>query len=123
MPVGRECLDCGEITTRPRTPGRGTRCETCEPVSVRADQQRQAAHRAATGQGTIARGYGAEHRALRARLAVVVAAGEANCWRCGRQVPPGTPWHLGHVGSVGSPHAGIEHVRCNIDASNAPRES
>ena len=61
---------------------------------------------------TVARGYGYEHQQLRARLAPLVAAGEAVCVRCGRWIPPGAPWDLGHTVDR-SAYTGPEHRRCN----------
>lgn len=40
--------------------------------------------------------YGREHRALRARLAPIVATGTVKCWRCRQLIKPGEPWDLGH---------------------------
>jgi hypothetical protein len=64
--------------------------------------------------------YGREHRALRKRLQRDVDAGFAVCWRCGGQVLPGMPWHLGHDVS-GQAHMGVEHVRCNLSAAGKAR--
>jgi hypothetical protein len=62
---------------------------------------------------TVDRGYGGRHQALRAELAVVVAAGEVECARCGRLIHPWEPWDLGHVDGDRSRYAGPEHRRCN----------
>jgi hypothetical protein len=45
---------------------------------------------------TAARGYGGEHQKLRKRWAAIVAAGQVNCWRCGRWIAPRSRWELGH---------------------------
>ncbi len=67
---------------------------------------------------TVARGYGADHKRLRAQLQAVVDAGEAVCWRCGRWINPEDPagWHLGHDDDDRSIYRGVEHVRCNAGA-------
>lgn len=62
---------------------------------------------------TAARGYGAAHQAERRRLAPIVAAGQAWCWRCGGWIPPGTPWELGHDDHDRSIYRGPEHLKCN----------
>jgi len=111
VPPARPCLDCGEFTI-------GTRCPDCATPHRRRAQRRQDAQRGTSTQ----RGYGAAHQALRASLAPAVAAGEVDCWRCGRVIGPDEAWHLGHAprppGGAPPPHAGAEHARCNIDASN-----
>jgi hypothetical protein len=61
------------------------------------------------------RGYGAEHRAVRASLAPLVASGAAVCVRCGEPIAPGAPWDLGHTDDrLG--WTGPEHQRCNRQA-------
>ena len=66
------------------------------------------------GQGsTAARGYGREHRQLRARWAPKVAAGAVDCWRCGRCIEPGEPWDLGHDDDDRTVYRGPECRRCN----------
>jgi hypothetical protein len=42
------------------------------------------------------RGYGREHRELRAKFQPIVEAGEAVCWRCGELIEPWESWDLGH---------------------------
>jgi hypothetical protein len=67
------------------------------------------------------RGYGGQHRKLRASLAPVVAAGQATCWRCGERIDPGGPWHLGHDDNDRSIYRGPEHVRCNVSTASRRR--
>jgi hypothetical protein len=67
----------------------------------------------ASGVGTTARGYGWRHQQLRARVAQIVAAGRAVCWRCGRPIRPGARWDLGHDDHDRSLYRGPEHLRCN----------
>jgi hypothetical protein len=43
----------------------------------------------------------------------MVAAGRAECVRCGFPIMPGEPWDLGHVDGDRRHHAGPEHRRCN----------
>ena len=62
--------------------------------------------------GTAARGYGHTHQRLRAKLAPLVAAGQAACARCGRPIAPGAPWDLGHTADRQS-YTGPEHRECN----------
>jgi hypothetical protein len=57
------------------------------------------------------RGYGAVHKAVRARYAELVEAGQAVCARCGRLIVPGTPWDLDH-GPDRSSYLGPSHRRC-----------
>jgi hypothetical protein len=66
-----------------------------------------------TAKKTVARGYGATHKRLRARWKPLVDSGQVACARCGRTIAPGTPWDLGHVDSDRSQYAGPEHQRCN----------
>jgi hypothetical protein len=60
-----------------------------------------------------ARGYGAAHFRLRAKVKLVVDRGEAVCWRCRRLIVPGTPWDLGHSDRDRSVYMGPEHRGCN----------
>jgi hypothetical protein len=60
--------------------------------------------------------YGGVHQKLRKRWAARVRAGGVDCWRCGKPIPAGARWDLGHVdeehqAQFGTRHA--EHVRCN----------
>jgi len=67
------------------------------------------------------RGYGRQHRLLRAWWTPHVDAGEVEChaviclWELdgySRWIEPGTPWHLGHTPDR-SDWTGPEHERCN----------
>lgn len=68
---------------------------------------------ARNGLKTNERGYGLEHKKLRAKLERLVAAGEAVCWRCGLPIHPGEPFDLGHDDHNRSVYRGAEHARCN----------
>lgn len=61
---------------------------------------------------THARGYGHQHQQERARWRPHVAAGRVSCARCGRWIPPGAPWDLGHD-AARTMWTGPEHRRCN----------
>jgi hypothetical protein len=63
------------------------------------------------------RGYGTAHRALRARWAPLVARGGVRCWRCGKPIPAGSRWHLGHDDRDRSIYRGPEHASCNLRAA------
>ena len=54
--------------------------------------------------------YGSVHKKLRKRWAPRVRAGLVHCWRCGRLIPPGAKWDLGHM-DQGGRHP--EHSSCN----------
>lgn len=63
---------------------------------------------------TTRKGYGWRHQQLRARYAPLVAAGQIACARCGKLIPPGTPWDLGHRDDSGKrEYSGPEHRACN----------
>jgi hypothetical protein len=61
--------------------------------------------------------YGSVHRAERGRWDRVVRAGGVCCWRCGKPIPAGSRWDLGHVDDTGRrqgfPARYPEHVGCN----------
>lgn len=65
---------------------------------------------------TTAAGYGSEHQKLRRKWAMVVDRGEAHCWRCGKWLVPGLPWHLGHDDYDRRVYRGPECVPCNVTA-------
>jgi hypothetical protein len=65
---------------------------------------------------TTARGYGWQHQKIRQQWAPLVAAGQVNCARCGRPIPPGTAWDLGHDDHDRSRYTGPEHMTCNRTA-------
>ena len=56
------------------------------------------------------RGYGAEHRRLRALIAPEVEAGNAACWRCGNPILPRQAFDLGHHDVDRSKYMGPEHA-------------
>lgn len=62
---------------------------------------------------TTERGYGAKHQKLRKQYQKVVDAGAAECWRCGKAVPPGSEWQLGHDDNDRSKYMGVECTYCN----------
>ncbi len=47
--------------------------------------------------GTTAKGYGIEHKRLRAQWAPLVAAGLVRCAIGGERLKPGVKWHLAHA--------------------------
>jgi hypothetical protein len=63
------------------------------------------------------RGYDAAYDRTRARYKLVVDAGRATCWRCGRWIDPRTEWHLGHDDHDRRIIRGPEHARCNLAAA------
>jgi hypothetical protein len=64
---------------------------------------------------TVQRGYGAQHKAERARWAPLVEAGQAVCVRCGLPIQPGSQWHLDHTEDR-TGYLGVSHARCNRKA-------
>jgi hypothetical protein len=61
--------------------------------------------------------YGGVHQKERKRWMRLVRAGGVDCWRCGKQIPVGSRWDLGHVDEEGRarglPSRHPEHIRCN----------
>ena len=55
--------------------------------------------------------YGSVHKAERRRWVPKVRAGLVHCWRCGRLIPPGAKWDLGHLPNGRGRHP--EHIPCN----------
>lgn len=76
---------------------------------------------------TTERGYGYEHRKLRAAWAPEVKSGRVTCTRYGRPgyddcpgyIQPGEPWDLGHHDDDRAIYTGPEHQRCNRRAGQA----
>lgn len=62
-----------------------------------------------------ARGYGADHKRMKAAVAPAVRSGSVRCVRCGELIGPGEPWDLGHTDDR-SAWSGPEHARCNRSA-------
>ena len=87
------CIEAGCPTLTERT-----RCTEHERAKDRARGTRRE------------RGYGAEHRALRARWVPLVATGNVKCWRCGDYIAAGAAWDLGHDDRDRSKYRGPEHV-------------
>jgi hypothetical protein len=54
--------------------------------------------------------YGTVHQYIRRRFAPKVRAGLIHCWRCGKLIPPGSKFDLGHLPN-GDRYP--EHVACN----------
>lgn len=78
-------------------------------VVLNPDKARAVASRPSASE----RGYDAEYRRKRKRIAREVATGTVRCWRCGELIPAGEPWHLGHDDRNRSIIRGPEHVKCN----------
>ena len=83
----------------------GGRCPQCAPAKDRARGTRQQ------------RGYGTAHTKLRAQWAPKVATGTVTCWRCGKRIPPGSEWDLGHDDDDRTRYRGPEHLACNRSAA------
>lgn len=62
--------------------------------------------------------YDWQHRKLRQSLAPLVAAGGADCWRCGKPIDPAERWDLGHDDTDPTKYRGPEHLRCNRATSS-----
>ena len=58
--------------------------------------------------------YGTRHKKLRVKVKREVDAGHAYCWRCGRHIPPGSDFHLGHDDDDPNAYMGAEHPACNL---------
>ncbi len=58
-----------------------------------------------------------EHKARRKAGQAQVDAGHGRCWRCGKPIPPGTTWQLGHDDNDRTRYRGPEHVKCNLRAA------
>jgi len=98
---------CGHRTGKENCPFKATHGNRCEEHAREYEEKRG---------GKVSRGYDKEYDAARRRAAVVVAGGQAVCWRCQEKISPGEEWHLGHRddGSIGGP----EHARtCNLRAA------
>lgn len=70
---------------------------------------------------TTARGYGwHQHQAKRKRWAPIVAAGNADCRRCGRRIPATPPGHQCQRGCRSAACWDLGHDDHNRDAPPAP---
>jgi hypothetical protein len=87
---------------------RGASCLRCQAEKIERARRRGS---------TTARGYGSAHRALRKRLAPLVASGQKRCARCGGLILPGTAFDLGHADGDRTRYHGLEHAVCNRGAS------
>lgn len=93
----RVCAEPGCPTLIPQ-PGR---CPTHARARDRARGTRQE------------RGYDSAHLKLRREWEPRVATGTVKCWRCGRLIPAGVPWDLGHDDTDRTAYRGPEHQHCN----------
>jgi hypothetical protein len=68
------------------------------------------------------RGYGRAHQAKRAEYKTLVDRGGVKCYRCGKFIQPGQPFHLDHADVPGAHqrgiYAGASHPWCNLAARN-----
>ena len=103
--AARVCPDCRAIFDPAATGSRAGRCPACSRVRDRARGGREA------------RGYGDDHRRIRADLVQRQAAGETLiCWRCG--LPIVGAFHLGHDDRDRAVTRGPEHpIECNLRAA------
>lgn len=90
----RVCLDCYELTDQTRCPEHR--------------RQREQARGSAS-----ARGYGADHKALRQQWAPLVATGNVKCARCANYIPADAPWDLDHSDEDRSKYLGPSCAACN----------
>jgi hypothetical protein len=114
-----ECGRCGRLSPRRNF------CAPCRRERDR--EQKRARYWRAVAAGVrmptpAERGYDAQHRALRKRVAREVEAGRAVCARCGRWIAPGTPWDLDHRDDDRSQYLGPSHSRCNRQTSGRRKQ-
>lgn len=57
--------------------------------------------------------YCNHHAAIRAALAIEVAAGRATCWRCRQPIKPDEVWDVGHADEDPNIWRGPEHASEN----------
>jgi hypothetical protein len=61
----------------------------------------------------------------RAEWEALLRFNPAPCWRCGKMIEPGEPWHLGHLTpyALGGSDAELapEHQRCSVVAGGRLR--
>lgn len=101
----RVCLDCPTLV---RT---GSRCPACTRARDRARGS------------TAERGYGTEHRRIRAQLVAALSAGHAlQCWRCGTTITRPDQFDVGHDDNNRAITRGPECRPCNrATAGRRPR--
>jgi hypothetical protein len=58
-----------------------------------------------------------QYRAARRAVKAEVEAGRGSCWRCGRYLPPGSLFHLGHDDRDRTVLRGAECPPCNLTAA------
>jgi hypothetical protein len=58
-----------------------------------------------------------QYRAARRAVKAEVEAGRGSCWRCGRYLPPGSRFHLGHDDHDRTVLRGAECPDCNLSAA------
>ena len=107
------CLGCPACASPDRKPGsHGTlfdadttgtlRCPSCQPIATQKRQQRTS---------STSRGYGASHRATRARLLAAFEPGQP-CAHCGRPMMTKQGLDLAHTDDR-TGYRGLAHAECN----------
>lgn len=76
----------------------------------------QAAHDKARGTATQ-RGYGKEFYAIRREYSEQHKTQPLTCWRCGKHIPIGETFNLGHDDWDRTIIRGPEHEHCNLNAA------
>jgi hypothetical protein len=118
------CVRCGTLLWggTGSLPSGERMCRDCRlqwPVISGSKPAAKAARKSQSG--TRLRGYGADHKRLRAIWAKVVESGDAYCARCGKWISPGSPWDLGHDDKDRTKYKGPEHRKCNRGAPGIAR--
>jgi hypothetical protein len=96
------CKTCGEAYEQRRPKQTYCRPE-CRPHRFRNMDRKDSA---------AARGYGSEHRKLRAQWKPRVDAGQVACALCGYLIASGEAWHLDHTPDR-TAYRGPAHAECN----------
>jgi hypothetical protein len=106
-PNQRLCKSCG----RPTITSRHWYCWEC---GARARAKRRVSSKPRARQPTRQqRGYDAGHDRARRRWEPLVKAGMVSCGRCGRPIPPNSPWDLSHPGDNKAIPPVPWHAKCN----------
>jgi hypothetical protein len=105
----RKCRLCGA----PATSQRHHLCDSCRVGRRRHTEREREKRRELSRPSAEQRGYGKEHRQLRAQWARVMRDEPVFCARCGLPIEPGEPWDLGHADEDRSRYNGPEHRACN----------